>query len=298
MKRKFVFLSVTILSIFSLTTMGNAQDTHKKLSLKLSVGYGNTALGDMDDLVNGLNSQLADLAAMFGLADPDDIENVNWGPEFECEFVFTLSKNFGVGFGVGYMERKKDSYVEMKLEPLFSGSFSWDPKYQAIPVNLNGYYFFPINSKMKVYLKAGIAYYFTKLTFKKRTEFELPGVSNEWDQEDIKAKDNGFGLHGGLGVEFKITKGISVCAEGMGRYASFKNWEAESTYTDSLGNALSQSGTFWYVEEFLLDTGKYYPSLTLSEQKPLDPDFRNVRKLENDFSGFSFRIGIKIGFGK
>lgn len=298
MKHKTIFVLLMIMVLVFLSTSMQAQETFKKFNLKLSPGYGNLMGGDLLDVTKGLNEMMADLSSLVGGTVTDELGYPKWGPEVEAEFVYNINKKFGIGIGSGYISRKNDNYVEMKLEPLFSGSFSWDSKYQAIPINLNGYYFLPINSKMKVYLKAGIAYYFTKLTFKRRTEFELPGFPNEWDQEDIKAKDNGFGFHGGLGVEFKITKGISVCAEGMGRYASFKNWEAESTYTDSLGNALSQSGTFWYVEEFLLDTGKYYPSLTLSKQKPLDPDFRNVRKLEINFSGSSFRIGIKIGFGK
>jgi len=298
MKRKPVLLSVTILGIFFLTTAGNAQDSYKKFNLKFSGGYGNTAQGDLGEVMDGLNSQLADLAATVGLANPDDVENVNWGFDFEGEFVFSLSKNFGVGLGVGYMERKKDSLAVLELEPLISGSFSWEPKYSAIPINLSGYYYLPISSKMNAFLKAGIGYYSAKITFKTRQELKLLGSPNEWDQNDGEAKDNGFGFHGGLGFEYKITESISLYAEGIGRYANFKNWDVDNTYSDSSGYTLRESGTFWYVEEYEEQTGKYYPSLHLSEQKPSDPGLRNIKKAEIDFSGFSFRIGVKIGLGK
>jgi len=298
MRRKPVLLSVTILCIFFLTTAGNAQDSYKKFNLKFSGGYGNTAQGDLDEVLDGLNSQLADLAAMVGLANPDDVENVNWGLDFEGEFIFSLSKKFGVGLGVGYMERKIDSSVEFGLEPLISGSFSWEPKYTAVPINLSGYYYLPINSKMSAYLKAGIGYYFAKITYKIQQEFKVLGYPNDWEQNEGEAKDNGFGFHGGLGFEYKMTESISLYAEGMGRYVNFKNWDVDNTWTDLSGYTLRQSGTFWYVEEYVEDTGKYYPSLELSEQKPSNQGLRNVRKAEIDFSGFSFRIGVKIGLGK
>jgi opacity protein-like surface antigen len=298
MRKKSVLLSLAILCIFILTTAGSAQDFLKRFSLKLTGGYGSLAGGDVIEAVDGLNSQLEDLAAIAGLPTPGEVENAKWGLDFEGELVFSLSKNFGVSLGAGYLVRKIDSIVEIRLEPIISGSFLWEPKYTVIPVTLSGYYYFPVASKANVFFKAGIGYYFAKINFKTREELVIVGELNEWDQNDAEAKDNGFGFHGGLGFEYNITGSVALYAEGIGRYINLKEWEVDNTYRDSSGYTLRQSGSFWYEEEFNAGTGKYYPSLTISEQRPSSPWIRNARKAEIDLSGLSFRIGVRIKFGK
>lgn len=298
MRRKPILLSLAILSIFVLTTAGNAQDFLKRFSLKLTGGYGSLAGGDINEAVDGLNSQLEDLSAMAGLLIPGEIENAKWGLDFEGELVLSLSKNFGVSLGAGYLRRKIDSTVEIRLEPVISGSFLWEPKYSVIPITLSGYYYLPVASKANVFFKGGIGYYFAKINFKTREELVIPGELNEWNQNDGEAKDNGFGFHGGLGFEYNITGSVALYAEGIGRYLDLKEWEVDNTYRDSSGYTLRQSGSFWYEEEFDVSTGKYYPSLTISEQRPSNPWIRNARKAEIDLSGLSFRIGVRIRFGK
>lgn len=284
--------------MFLLASTGNAQDFLKRFSLKLTGGYGNIAGGDVNDVVDGVNSQLADLSAIAGLPTLGEMENAKWGLDLEGELVFSLSKNFGVSLGAGYLVRKIDSLVEIRLEPIISGSFLWEPKYTVIPITLSGYYYLPVASKANVFFKGGIGYYFAKINFTTREELVIPGELNEWNQNDGEAKDNGFGFHGGLGFEYNISRSVALYAEGIGRYVNFKDWEVDNTYRDSSGYTLKQSGAFWYEEEFDGSTGRYYPSLTISEQRPSSPWVRNARKAEIDLSGLSFRIGVRIRFGK
>ena len=83
----------------------------------------------------------------------------------------------------------------------------------------------------------------------------------------------------------------------MGRYLKITDWEFEGTTTYPTG-VIKASGTLWYLEEFFEENGKYYPGLQISEQKPTDLEYRNARKAEIDFSGLSFKVGIRIRFGK
>jgi len=297
MKRKSVLLSLTILCIFLLMSAGNAQDLLKKFSLKLTGGYGSTAGGDFNAFPDGLNSLAADLVPFLGLTKTGELENPKWGLDFEGELVFSLSENFGVGLGAGYQKRSKETSLELALEPLISATLTWEPELSLIPVNLSGYYFFPIGSRMNAFLKAGIGYYFAKVYLKLREEYTSFLGLEGWDEDEFEAKDSGFGFHGGLGIEYNLTGTISLYAEGMGRYLKITDWEFEGTTTYASG-VIKGSGTLWYLEEFLEATGNYYPGLQISEQKPTDPEYRNVREAEVDFSGFSFRVGIRIRFGK
>ena len=297
MRRKSVLLSLTILCIFFLTATGNTQDFLKKFSLKFSGGLGSTAGGDFNAFPDGLNSLATDLAPFLGLTKTGELENPNWGFDFEGEFLYSLSENFGVGLGVGYQRRSKETSLKMALESLMSATLTWEPELTIIPINLSGYYFFPVGSKMNAFLKAGIGYYFAKVYLKLREEYASFLGLEGWNEDEFEAKDSGFGFHGGLGIEYNLTGTISLYAEGMGRYLKITDLEFEGTTTYASG-VIKGSGMLWYLEEFLDANGEYYPGLQISEQKPTDPAYRNVREAEVDFSGFSFRIGIKIRFGK
>ena len=297
MRRKSVFLSLTILCIFLLASAGNAQDFLKKFSFKISGGLGSTSGGDFNAVPDGLNALVEDLVPFFGLTKTGELENPKWGLDFEGELLFSLSENFGVGLGVGYQRRSKETSLELALEPLTRNTITWEPELTIIPINLSGYYFFPIGSKMSAFLKAGIGYYFAKVYLKLREEYTSFLGLEGWNEDEFEAKDSGFGFHGGLGIEYNLTGTISLYAEGMGRYMKITDWQFEGTTTYDSG-VIKGSGTLWYLEEFVEAIGKYYPGLQISEQKPTDPVYRNVKKAEIDFSGFSFRVGIRIRFGE
>lgn len=290
-------MSLTVLCIFLLARPGNAQDFLKKFSLKISGGLGSTSGGDFNAFPDGMNSLAADLVPLLGLTKTGELENPNWGLDFEGEVLFSLSENFGVGIGAGYQERSKETSLRLALEPLMSATLSWEPEYSLIPITLSGYYFFPIGSKMNAFLKAGIGYYFAKVDLKLREEYASFMGLEGWNEDEFEAKDSGFGFHGSLGLEYHLTETIFLFAEGTGRYLKITDWEFEGKSAFTSG-VIMASGTLWYIEEFFVPTGKYYPSLQISEQKPTGSLYRNVDAAEIDLSGFSFRIGIRIRFGK
>lgn len=297
MRRKSVLLSLTILCVFLLASAGNAQDFLKRFSLKISGGLGSTSGGDFNALPDGMNALAADLVPFFGLTKTGELENPKWGLDFEGELLFSLSENFGVGLGVGYLRRTKETSLELALEPLMRAAITLEPELSLIPVSLSGYYFFPIGSRMNAFLKAGIGYYFAKASLKFREEYESFLGVDGWEEDEGEGRDSGFGFHGGLGLEYSPTATVSLFAEGMIRYLSITDWEFEVSTTYDSG-VIKGSGTVWYIEEFIEATGKYYPGLQISEQKPTGPGYRNVEAAGVDFSGFSFRVGIRIRFGK
>lgn len=116
-----------------------------------------------------------------------------------------------------------------------------------------------------------------------------------WEENEGTAKDNGFGFQGGLGFEYSVSDSVVLFLEGTGRYVNLKNWDVENVFRNALGTDMV-TGTFWYVEEYEEDTGKYYANLELSDEEPSDPDYRNIRKAEVSFSGVVFKVGVKFSF--
>ncbi len=294
MKSKSVFGAIAMLCLLAMTMPSVAQESPKRFSLILSGGYGTITGGDIPKVIDGTNATIHDLAAMSDFVVVDTLKTAKWGPELEAEFLYRPSRNFGVSLGTGFLRKADDTQAAAELEAVARLSLDWTATYRVIPLRLSGYYFFETGSKVTAYAKAGIGYYFGKMTFTTRSEEWLLGITI-WDQNDGEATASGLGFHGGLGIEYHFSSTIALFIEAAGRYVDLKDWSAENDYLTAWGSE-RQTGTFWYAEEWVEETGKHYPSLQLFEEKPTDPDFRNVREAAFGFSGFALKGGVKICF--
>ena len=294
MKKGIIIVLTSLLFVFLMTSPGVAQDSYKKFTLKVSGGYGSISGGDLTTVAAGLNDQLADIARLAGASTSGEIKNAKWGPEFEGEFVYNFTERWGIGLGVGYIRKSIESGAQLQIGTYAGISIDWEPVYKVIPITLNGYYNFPVASKANAYVKGGVGYYFATWDYKIRQENELVGITI-WEENEGSAKDSGLGFQGGLGFEYSLSDSVALFVEGSGRLVNLKNWDVENVNRNALGTD-SETGTFWYVEEYEEDTGKYYPSLELSDDEPSDPDYRNVRKAEISLSGVVFKVGVKFCF--
>ncbi len=290
MKRKLAFLSMLLFAIFALTGMSQAQG----FRLKLSGGYGTMTTGDYNSYGAGLDDLVSTLEALGATAE-GEFDKINLGFEYEVEFILSLPAGFGVGVGVGYIQRSKLTELSVTLPLSGSASASLEPKITAIPINLSAYYFTPGIAPLKFFVYGGIGYYYGRLAMDIREESTPPAI---WSEQDGLLKDQSFGLHGGVGLEFKVAPRIALFLEGRARYCKLNSWRGDFTYVDSDGFRDTDEGSMWYFE--LLDqnygSGEWFPGITISTTTPSDPDLRNVRNFEVDLSGLSLRTGIRIKF--
>lgn len=290
MKRKLAVLSILLFAIFSFTGMSQAQG----FRLKLSGGYGSMTTGDYNSYGAGLDDLLSTLEAL-GATTEGEFDKINLGFEYEAEFILSLPAGFGVGVGVGYIQRSKMSELSATMPLSGSASASMGPKLTAVPINLSAYYFTPGIAPLKFYVYGGIGYYYGRLTIDIREESTLP---DSWSEQEAMLKDQSFGFHGGVGLEFKVAPRIALFLEGRARYCTLNSWRGDSTYVDSDGFRDTDEGSMWYFE--LLDqnygSGEWFPGITISTGTPSGPDLRNVRKFEVNLSGISLRTGIRIKF--
>lgn len=290
MKRKLVFSLMLLFAIFTLTSMSHAQ----KFRLKLSGGYGTMTAGDYNTFGAGLDDLLNTLEAL-GATTEGAFNKINAGFEYEAEFIVSLPAGFGVGVGVGYMERSKISELRASMPPLSSASAAIDPKIKAMPINISGYYFTPGVAPLKFFVYGGIGYYYGTFTTEIREDSTPPDF---WSEEEAKLKDQNFGVHGGVGLELKVDSRIAIFVEGRARYCKLKSWNGDGTYEDSDGFTDTDVGTMWYFEELDQNygSGEWFPAITISTGRPSEPDIRNVRKFEVNLSGISLRTGIRVKF--
>jgi len=300
MERKLIALSTMafVFFFFTSTGIGQAQDSTKGFSLKITGGCGTMATGDYNAFGKDFEQYLDDLIPLieswngFQVSRTGEFKKINMGSEFEGEIIMDLSGTFGIGFGVGYVSRSSDSKMGLSIDDLGSLSYSIEPTISFTPINLSLYLFPPVAPAMDVYLYGGFGYYMGKFT-----AISKMVTDGYWEKSESELKDKGLGFHAGAGLEFNVAPKVAVFIEGKGRYCKLKSWEGDSTLTDSDGWTGSESGTMWYYEARDYDTGKWYSTIALQEDKPSeDNDIRNIREFEANLSGISLRIGIRIKF--
>lgn len=147
---------------------------------------------------------------------------------------------------------------------------------------------------MNVFVKAGVGYYIAKIKYIIQVEEMLLGDIYT-EQQSGKTTDQGFGIHGGHGVEYRIAANFDLFFEGTGRYVNLKDWDVENNTISPWGNSF-ETGKFWYADEYNETTDEYYGTIQMSEEMPEEPGLSNVRKAEISLSGITFRVGVKIRF--
>ena len=106
----------------------------------------------------------------------------------------------------------------------------------------------------------------------------------------------GIGFHGGVGLEYRLRKNVSLVVEGSGRYARVSGLKGEYNEQSSEGADATDKGKLYYYEWKYNE--KLYPWVELLDRDPSEINFSspiyNAREAVIDFSGFSLRAGIKI----
>jgi opacity protein-like surface antigen len=296
-KKRLVYLGLVFIFALGLTSMSYADSTIKGFTLKLGGGMGSWSGSDINNFFLDFNKRMDNTASIAGADINGEIQELNYGPDFEGEFIIELPKNFAVGIGFGYMVRKGDDTLELSLNGV-GNSIEIETQFTAVPILLNGYFNLPMGAKTKAYIKAGIGYYIGKSTYFVRQEVIILGLSPAWGENEGNASSNAFGFHGGLGIEFNFSGNVAIFFEAVGRYANLKNWEGRDRYSDYLGVSGSDGVDWYYAQEFDDITQLWYKTLQIMEEEPSGSYYRDVRKAEISYSGVSLRLGIKITFGK
>jgi hypothetical protein len=204
----------------------------------------------------------------------------------EGDVVVYMTPRFGISLGSGYILGKKGKDVN---KIVISQTFTDEVKVSAIPVKLGVYYSLPLSSQARFFLTAGVGYYFAKWSEAYRNEWDTG-----WWTIDQKATARGIGFHGGVGFELNVVSHVAFVLEGQGRYAKiggFKGDKDGKYYPPP--TEYSTKGKLYYFE-YLPWTENWYPKIYISKEEQAGDRIRNVREAKVDFSGFTFRAGIKI----
>jgi hypothetical protein len=278
MKKVLVVFCVLAVSVFLFQAPAQAQT---RFSFKVTGGLAYLGGGDVNTGLQGWSDAWYAIFHGVGLPVSGGYAPFHLGMDFGGEFMIHFSPAFAVALGTGYIQATKSSTLTITS----SGTDyfdTWAPKVSAIPITATFYFFLPSSGSVKIYLNAGVGYYLGKYTDSWHIVF-----LGEAD-ETLDTTANGFGVHGGIGIEFPLSPSISIVAEARGRYASLGNFKGTDTFIGSS----STTGNAYIVDLDALGFGTF-PGLTISDTTPTGT---GVRAAKIDLSGFSAVIGFLFHF--
>jgi hypothetical protein len=219
--------------------------------------------------------------------------------DLALELIFQIHPNIGISLGTGTFSRRLNGNTRLFTpfglnEPVESFSLAPELASDITPLYLSAILTFPLKPSFQVNFQGGIGYYMGSIRGGKLDE--------NWDADTnpamianrllwkFESSANAIGFHAGTEIDIAVHENVFFYIETLYREGSFKKFKAslrENTnmgLSDGIGQTgenLGEQSTFFYAQKVL----------TVEQEKDIDYRLSNLK-----FSGFSFRLGLKIGF--
>ncbi len=304
--RRYFIVSALILSVFGLNQSVSAQQLDFRL--KLSGGYGNTGIGDPNVLLDASRSFLTNIGALLedAYGNPTELSGVvqkvsKGSAEFGAEAIVTHGK-FGLGLGLeslGSRSVASELVLNDVEAPATLITSRIDGKFSILALTANLYAFFG-QSPLEYYVFAGPGFFLGKATWDYLFQDDGVIFGGYFEDQSIDVTSSGFGVQGGLGIEYRFSPTLGFFAEGKVRACKLKDWSGDETWETTLGGPFTWSGKLWYYEfyDWLYGTNEWYGYADIFEtgNSPSGEYARSARAFEVDLSGISIRVGVCIRF--
>ncbi len=226
-------------------------------------------------------------------------EKPNPGTDLALELIYQLHPNIGLSLGTGYVSRRLNGTAGFFIpqgqnEPVENFTLTPELNSDITPIYLTAVLTFPLNPSFRVNFQGGIGYYLSSIRAGEIEENYAADINPAMIANRLlwrfESKDNAIGFHAGAGVDIALYENIFFLIEALYRFADFKKIttslqditnEVFASMGPGRGEDLGEDSTFFYAQKIRV----------VEEEK--DMDYRISRI---DFSGFSVRVGVKIGF--
>ena len=198
---------------------------------------------------------------------------------------------------------------------------------ESIPVMITVEYSLPVNGKFWVDFGVSGGMAWSKLNYGEDYEYDFhytreelgPGVSFQYVERfhsaggyAEKTRSRGPCFSASLAFRFKLRSSLFFVAELFGRWVDLKSWQGEKTdsfewrqiwgpwgaFSERGESEETSPGRLWRVDVRSEETGRAYPRLVFSEEKPTSSSYLSVRPARINLSGLGLRMGFSYRFGQ
>jgi len=284
--------------------------TEKRFSLAIHGGFGSTKVGDLNSSLSSVGSKLDEMKETYpeqvtGEIGPIPTKFENW--EAELRWAFWQRFSIGISLAGPTHHYGNSSYMISNSSGTASATVSYESEINiSAPLKLNLYYSFPVHSRAHLIINGGIGRYQARIIRTEQAQEVFSDGSSYLGSMVINVRGKTIGYHCGLALEYRINERLTFMAESQWQFAKIKSLDgnlALSDYEyDASGNVISSGNDSWDgILYHYMGYDSYFGTLTeklvISEFYPWDGiDFPSEeRKAFLDLSGFTFKIGLKIG---
>ncbi len=297
-----ILLFILFLSLMVSPAYSQISDLFKpKLSIKLTGGFGSTAVGDMNTILASFNNmpRFQESRANYPDLISGEIRTLNTRIlDSYLELRLDISPRIGLAIGTSMpYQRSNEGTIDWTIPEGQRHLFTLRPKIQVAPPVLWSVYFGLLNSsRLNLQLCVGSGLYPAKISEYYRLEVFPPGFESAWGARYWESKYcSAVGVHGGIELDYHLTKAWSLVLETQMRYAQISDFSGTQYREGESGITDRESGSIYYYTRLEFYTGNRYADIEVMEPPGNGIEIpRNIRKATLDLSGFSFRIGIKL----
>lgn len=297
---------VLVLSIIALILIGQIGVAKEKdqfkwnLSLRIAGGLRYMRVGDLNDHIKSFDDYMSNSIYFYEGGKMRLIGRS--GSCFEAELMIEIRPRLSVVIGTEYIAgANKSDFQTVGIFPFASTrwaphllKFIVEPRVKAIPLKLGACYSLRLSSKVNFLLRGGIGYYISKGHLSKQNLIQSLDEINIPEQPEIitsyDVRGNGFGIHGGIGIEYRLTDSLFLVIDSQGRYAKIGNLKGSQTYWNSWNyDQRTEEGILYIGTRDMTQDGygTGCPDLAVSPSQ-------TMRKAALNFSGFSLTAGFRI----
>ena len=247
-------------------------------------GGANVAVGG--DLNTGAQGLADFYAGSVGAPADTRIAPAKLSLLFGGDLAFPIAEGLFVTAGAEFHRASKETLVSY-AKTGSTDKFTARPGFEALPLKV-GIMFYPLEY---IYVRLGASYYFARATYYYLYQHDTS--SKEWQGD---ATGQGFGVWGGLGLEWALDGALSFVFEATGQFATISNFTGTGTLVDSAAaGAVTEQGKL-YAFNSRTSSQTSYPVVFIRSKVPAEAGVENVRGATVDFSGVAIRTGLKIKF--
>ncbi len=288
--------------------------TEKRFSIVVREGFGSIKVGDISTTLSSINSIYDSVREEYPercvgeiLPLPNGFKD--WDAELQWKAWRGLSVGIAVSGPMRFYQKSFLTYTIIQDRATQTENVTWESKVRvSAPIKFNLYYSLPIISNVNLLINGGIGYYHARIEQTEQWQFRYLLDNSALGQNYFNVTGRRIGYHCGLALEYKFNGRFSMTIESQWRFARIKSFKGSQLLTnesfDEYGNLiLSESNTmegilYHYMGDDLMVPNVRHEKLLLEDIAPPWYGVDNpsdIRKAFVDLSGFTFKIGLKIG---
>jgi len=298
MKKRILSFALIFILFFLLCQQSRAD----KVGLKFSYTTNSISNGDINTWIDSYNSLWNDWLAQKGGQLTGQFEPIQYGPSYELELRIPIFKGFALNLSGTYLASVKEGRVEYSNPASQQNETHFVKNHvTAVPLKIGFSLSVPLPVFPRLIFFAGggrhIVFVRYRLWESYDADFTLEGQTFEyWYDQSDDLSSEALGFYATGGVEFNIFQFVSIVIEAERTWTKVDGFKGSHSYDDYLDQKEGGKSSLYYYESSQYGLGKSYPLLSGQRVRPDESSFQNIRQGKLNFSGISFKFGIRFKF--